>query len=352
MKIDIKEVKPTNDQVWKKATLMNDHGMTVSLLNYGGIITEILVPDKDGKTENVVLAYKNLEQYLTNPGYLGAIVGRVAGRIPGAAFELNGKTYQLESNEDEHCLHGGANGFNHALWEIEPKALSDEVMVKLIHKSADGEGGFPGNVEAEVTYTLNNQNQLIINYTAYTDQMTPLTLTNHTYFNLSGDTKSTINRHEVTMDSEQFVELDEELIPTGKLLNVQGTTFDFRNGRRLEDGFNDDFIQNQVAGCGYDHYFIFANEKEEKAIVKDENSGRKLTIKTNQPGVVMYTSNNLVEGLELTEGVTKKYLGLCLETQGSPASLHHKGFPNIIREEGEVNKTQTIFSFGVESNDE
>ncbi|RKQ32468.1 aldose epimerase family protein [Oceanobacillus halophilus] len=348
MRIDTQELQLKDHKKWKKITLTNDHDMSVSFLNYGGIITEMMVPDKDGKLENVVLGYKDYEQYLTNPGFLGALIGRVGGRIKDSSFTLNSETYTLEANDGAHCLHGGSAGFHTALWEVETFELTDETFVKLSHNSPDGEGGFPGNVEAEVTYTLNNDNQFIINYMTSTDKVTPLTLTNHTYFNLSGNAKRTLHTHEVTLDSNQFVELDEELIPTGKLLDVEGTAFDFRKGRLLKDGFTNESEQNQLAGNGYDHYFIFDYERDEKAIVKDEMSGRTLTMETNQPGVVMYTSNNLDEGLELTEGTTEKYLGLCLETQGSPASLHHKGFPSIIREEGEVNKTQTIFTFGVE----
>lgn len=347
MNIDIEEVKPTLDKSWEKVTLMNDNGMMVSFLNYGGIITDIRVPDKNGNVENVVLAYQDYEKYLTNPGFLGAIIGRVAGRIQGASFELDGKTYKVDSNEGANNLHGGSNGFQQALWDVETFETNDEVWAKLSHVSPDGEGGFPGNVEAEVLYTLNNQNQFIINYTFYTDKKTPVTLTNHAYFNLSGNAKNTIEHHEVTLNSSQFVELDEELIPTGKILNVEGTTFDFRNGQKLESGIHSESHQNKIVGNGYDHYFIFDQEEENMIFVKNDESGRTLSVQTNQPSVVMYTSNNLEEGLQLTEGTTRKYLGLCLETQASPASLHHKGFPSIIREEGEVNKTQTIFTFGV-----
>lgn len=348
MNIGTKNINLNGNRVWEKVTLTNDNGMTVSFLNYGGIITEILAPDKHGNLENVVLAYQDYNQYISNPGFLGALIGRVAGRIPNASIELNGKTYNLEANEGKHTLHGGAHGFNQMLWNNETFELNNAVCARLSYTSPDGEGGFPGNVEAEVTYTLNNDNQFIINYITRTSQMTPLTLTNHAYFNLSGNARNPIHEHEVTLDSSQFVELDEDLIPTGRILDVQGTVFDFRKGRLLKDGFNHEARQNRIVGNGYDHYFLFDKKRDVQAMIKEETSGRTLTIQTNQPGTVMYTSNNLDKGLELKQGVTEKYLGLCLETQGSPASLHHKGFPNIMQKEGEVCKTQTIFSFGVE----
>lgn len=347
MNIYTQEIRPALDKTWKKIILTNNRGMTVSFLNYGGIITEISVPDRNGNMENVVLAYGDHETYLSNPGFFGAIIGRVAGRVQGASFKIDGTTYNIEANEGRHSLHGGSTGFQQAIWNVETFETNDEVYAKLSHVSPDGEGGFPGNVEAEVMYTLNNKNQFIISYTFHTDKKTPLTLTNHTYFNLSGNAKNTINNHEVTLNSSQFVELDEELIPTGKILNVEGSTFDFRNGQNLENGIQSDSDQNKIVGNGYDHFFIFDKEVENMIFVKEEESGRTLSVQTNQPGVVMYTGNHLEEGLPLTENKTRKYLGLCLETQGSPASLHHIGFPSIIREDGEVNKTQTIFTFGL-----
>ncbi|GAB3059000.1 aldose epimerase family protein [Virgibacillus ainsalahensis] len=348
MKISTQEIQVTNNTSWKLYTLTNDNGMEVSFLNYGGIITKIRVPDKEGNKENVVLGFKNYEDYLKNPGFFGAIIGRVAGRIKGSAFELNGNTYHLDANDGLHHLHGGSNGFHQVIWDAHPFETNNRIGVKLNHKSFDGESGYPGNVDVEVTYSINNDNQLILDYAADSDQTTALTLTNHSYFNLSGDLKSTVHNHHVTIDSSNFVELDEELIPTGRIVNASGTSFDFREGRKLKEGFKDDSQQNKVAGNGYDHYFLFENQKEEKVLVKEEDSGRTMTIKTNQPGMVMYTSNNLDEGMNLAEGVSEKHLGVCFETQSSPASLHDSSFPDVILEGGEHYEKQTVFSFGVE----
>lgn len=333
---------------WKLFTLTNDHGMEVQVLNYGGIITKIIVPDKDGNRLNVVLGYRNYQDYETDSNFFGAIIGRVAGRIAGASFRLNEKNFDLVANEGENHLHSGSDGFHRVIWSAEPIQSDDTVGLKLTHFSKGGEGGYPGNVKVTVTYTLTQNNQLQLHYRATTDEDTPLTLTNHSYFNLTGDLSNTIHEHHITMDSDQFVELDMNLIPTGEILDVSNTPYDFKRGRKLKDGIMADSEQNKIVGNGYDNYFIFDNNKLEKVIVKEETSGRVLTIETNQPGMVMYTANNLAEGLELTEGPSKKHLGVCFETQGSPASLHHEGFPTIFLKKGETYEKQTCFSFGVE----
>lgn len=333
---------------WTQFTLINDNGMEVSVLDYDGIITKIMVPDKNGTIENVVLGYKNYEDYELNPNFFGALIGRVAGRIQNSSFTLGEDTYSVKANEGKHHLHGGPNGFNHVIWEVEPVQARGSVALKLTHKSPDGEGGYPGNVKVAVTYTLNNDNKFILDYEAITDKRTALTLTNHSYFNLSGNLQDTIHHHHVAIDSDRFVELDEELIPTGKLLNVADTPFDFRRGRLLEDGIKANTEQNKIAGHGYDHYFIFAQNQQENVKVKEATSGRVLTVKTNQPGMVMYTANGLDEGLELREGSSQQHLGVCFETQSSPASLHYEGFPTVVLEADEVYRKQTVFEFSTE----
>lgn len=329
---------------WTEYTLTNDHDMSVSFLNFGGIITKMMVPDRDGKLENIVLGYKNYQRYEDNPNYFGALIGRVAGRIEKSSFELDGKEYLLKPNEGEHHLHGGTTGFHQVLWETKPFQMENKIGIKLFHSSPDGEGGYPGNVDVTVTYTLTNHNEFIIDYEAVSDQKTVLSLTNHSYFNLSGNLKNTVGQHTVTMDCNHVIELDKELIPTGRLLETTGTPFDFRHGKKLSEGFQSDHPQNRIVGNGYDHYFILNGQTIE---VKEETSGRIMTVDTNQPGVVMYTSNTLEEGLQLQEGTSKKYLGVCFETQSSPASLHHAGIPDILLEAGEKYEKQTTFSFDV-----
>ncbi|MFD2682364.1 aldose epimerase family protein [Bacillus seohaeanensis] len=342
----IETTKLQND--WKQFNLINDNGMSIRLLNYGGIITQIITPDKDGTFENIVLGYKNYKDYETDPNFFGALIGRVAGRIQEANFEIDGKKHELEANDGANHLHGGSNGLHRVIWDTEPFQENDTIGVKLSHSSSDGEGGYPGNIKVSVTYMLNNKNELILQYSGTTDKTTPLTMTNHSYFNLSGNVKDTINNHHVIIDSKQFVELDDKLIPTGTITNAVNTPFDFRQGRKLNDGITTKAKQNKIAGNGYDHYFLFDHDRRESVVVKDTGNGRVLTIETDQPGMVMYTANNLGSGLELAEGPSKKHLGVCFETQGSPASLHHKGFPSVIVQPGEIYHQRTTFRFSVE----
>ncbi|ASK62184.1 galactose-1-epimerase [Virgibacillus phasianinus] len=339
------EIKDVLDK-WKEFTLTNEQGMSVSILNFGGIMTKLMVPDREGNLENVVLGYKNYADYESNPNFFGAVIGRVAGRIQDSSFELADRNYNVEANEGDNHLHGGSNGFHHVVWDAAPFQNTDSIGLKLTHRSADGAGGYPGNVDITVTYTLNNDNELLLDYAATTDQNTPLTLTNHSYFNLSGDLKSTVQNHHVTMNSAAFVELDKALIPTGNVTDVSGTTFDFRAGRALSEGFTDKSEQHKIAGNGYDHYFLF--EKEGNVVVEDKGSGRVMIIETDQPGLVMYTSNGLDEGLELNEGSSRKYLGVCFETQAPPASLHHDGFPDLIVHPEEPYHKRTKFSLRAE----
>ncbi|UOQ87230.1 aldose epimerase family protein [Gracilibacillus salinarum] len=339
------EVINVQDQQWKEFTLVNDNGMAVSILNFGGIITKILAPDREGNLENVVIGFDDYADYLVNPGYFGALIGRVAGRVEKAEFDMNGKTYTLPQNEGAHHLHGGEPGFHKSIWTTTPFENNEEVGLTLTLHSKDGENGYPGNLDMNVTYSLTNENAFTITYEGISDHGTVLTTTNHSYFNLSGNLKSDIQDHEIRLDSSRFVELDDELIPTGTILDVDGSVYDFREGRPMKDGVTSDYKQNLVANHGYDHYFLFDQDSSENAEVIDHNSGRRLSVVTDQPGVVMYTSNNLPEGLKLRERESVRYLGLCLETQASPASIHHEGFPSVWLNKGEKYFTKTTFTF-------
>ncbi|MDN5372709.1 MAG: aldose 1-epimerase [Carnobacterium sp.] len=336
-----------NDR-WELFTLANDNGMEVEFLNYGGIITKVLVPDKNNNIENIVLGYPDYKEYESDPNFFGAIIGPVAGRIEKAEFTLKDKIFKLEKNDGNHHLHGGSNALHRVIWDTETFETDGKVGVTLSYESVDGENGYPGNLTVSVNYTLTSKNQLMIDYEATTDKTTPVTLTNHTYFNLTGDINKTIRTHQVLADSHQFLELNGELIPTGKIIDVANSTFDFREGRELKDGIIAGSEQNKIVGNGYDHYFLFDHAKETNVVVKEEVSGRVLAIETNQPGMVLYTGQNIVEGLELNGGTSKKYSGVCFETQSSPASLHQDGLPMVILGAGETYKKQTIFSFFVE----
>ncbi|XJZ29007.1 aldose epimerase family protein [Bacillota bacterium Lsc_1132] len=322
-------------------TLKNDNGIEISCINLGCIITKMFTPDRNGTSENVVLGFESLEEYLENPPFFGAVVGRVAGRIKGAEFELEGKTFQLAKNDGNNHLHGGPKGFHKIVWDAAAFEKKDEVGVRFSYTSADGEEGYPGNATIQVTYTLNNQNQFAIQYEANTDQTTPINLTNHTYFNLSGDLKRDVLDHVLEMDSNQFLELNKELLPTGKFVDVADTVFDFRNGRKIKDGAESMAPQNVLAGGGYDHPFLLNG----KIVLADEESGRKLLIETDAPSVVLYTGNQLSDDLKINGGSARRHLGLCLETQGLPDAIHHPSFPSVVLEKGQTYSSKTKYIF-------
>ena len=344
MKVEEKDISVAGRQ-WKEFTIKNGNGMEVSCLNYGGIITRILAPDSAGKLENVVIGYRNYEDYLDNPNFFGALIGRVAGRIADSSFELNGENYSLPPNEGENHLHGGTEGFHASLWDAAPFQTDNTAGVRFSLFSPDGTSGFPGNLQMTVIYTLAGNNEFSIEYEGLADRDTILTTTNHSYFNLSGNLKQDVTNHRVIIDSSRFVELDEQLIPTGKKQDVDNTVFDFRDGRFIKDGVESDDIQNKHAGNGYDHYFIFDGQEEEKVTVEEPESGRKLTVFTDQPGIVFYTGNKLDESLVLAERNSAPYLGVCLETQSSPASLEYEGFPSVYLPKDEKYYSKTTFQF-------
>lgn len=259
--MDIKTQYVNN--LWKLFTLENDSGMSVSILNYGGIITNISVPDKHGEVENVVLRYKNYEDYTKDPNYFGAIVGRVAGRIQDSSFTLGEKQFNLDPNEGKNHLHGGIHGFHQAIWEDKLFEGNSAVGVMLSHISSEQPDSYPGDITVSVTYTLTNKNELILDYRATSNKTTALAVTNHSYFNLSGDLKDSILNHHVKINSSRFVELDKQLIPTGEILRVDNTPFDFRNSRLLTEGIESSSEQIKFASNGYDHYFILDEQTEE-----------------------------------------------------------------------------------------
>jgi aldose 1-epimerase len=334
----------SKENVWEYL-LQNDHGLEVHCLNYGCTITKILAPDRQGSFENIVLCFESMDEYEQNPPFLGAVIGRVAGRIKGAEFVLDGKNYSLEKNEGENHLHGGKNGFHTVLWDAELIEADDQVGICFSHTSFDGEGGYPGTVTVQVTYLLNNQNEFLIQYQAETDHKTILNLTNHTYFNLSGNAKRTILGHTLKLDSSQFLELDDSLLPTGKKLDVTGAVFDFRNGRKIEDGTASDHHQNRLVGNGYDHPFLLNRHWNEEIALWDDESGRKVVVETDEPSVVLYTGNSLNEDIKVNSVTCQKYLGVCLETQGLPDAIHHSSFPTVILDKDETYTTKTKYTF-------
>lgn len=322
-------------------------GFQVSCINYGCIITEIQTPDREGKLENVVLGLGSVEEYDRYSPYFGAVVGRFAGRIGGSSFDLNGRTYQLTQNENRNHLHGGIKGFSNVLWDAEIQENDTEASVVFSYQSPDGEEGYPGNVKMQVSYTVTNADELIIRYEGISDEDTLLNVTNHSYFNLSGDLKRDILQHRLTMSSDCFLELDEKFLPTGRVAEVEGTAFDFRSGRFIEDGVASADPQNVLVHQGYDHPFLL-NSGPQQIRLEDPASGRVLEVETDEPCVVLYTGNKLA-GEHLINGVpARNYLGLCLETQAAPDFIHHPRFPGAVLKAGDLYRTSTKYTFSTE----
>ena len=326
-------------------TIQNGQGIRFSCINYGCIITEVVTPDRDGHFENIVLGFDSIEEYQHYSAYFGAVVGRVAGRIAGSEFELNGKRVVLPKNEGNNHLHGGSRGFSQVMWDAVVIAGEDEASIQFSYVSPDGEEGYPGTLHVRVTYTLDQDNQLKISYHALTDQTTLVNLTNHSYFNLSGNLKRNVLEHALTMNSQQFFELNEALLPTGELLNVQGTPFDFRLGRKVVDGIISDHPQNVLVGNGYDHPFLLNKQKPQEIVLRDHESGRQLIVDTEEPSVVLYTSNMMKDHFKIRGTQAGKYIGICLETQGPPDAVHHPNFKQCVLEAGQAYQTETKYRF-------
>ncbi len=297
-----------------KYLMVNDVGMEVEVLNLGATLTKIMVPDQDGNFENVVLEWQDINVYEENPGYIGAIIGRMAGRIHKARITLDEKVYKLTKNENDNILHGGAEGLHHKFWNGMVKCTDNEARLQLCCKSKDGEEGFPGNVEVKVTYILNNDNQLSIQYEANTDQLTVVNLTNHAYFNLSGNGKRSVLEQEVWIDSNKIFELDNESIPTGKMLSLdEEYSFDFRKAKAIGKDIANDSVQLRY-GKGYDHLWLLNQRNEKNIELYDPISERCMDITTTEPCVVMYTMNNPPsEKLKIANQEIR--YGICFETQ-------------------------------------
>ena len=326
----------------KQYTLTNSNGMVVKIINYGGYVTNIIVPDKQGVKEDVVLGFDSLAGYLqTGNPYMGCIVGRYANRIAKAKFVLDGKTYQLAANNNGNSLHGGIKGFAKLVWAAQ--AQGDNSVV-LNYTSKDGEEGYPGNLNVQVIYTLTGSNELKIDYTAETDKPTPVNLTNHSYFNLSAGKDSTILGHRLMLNADRYTPVDATLIPTGEILEVKGTAMDFT----MPTTIGTDIAK--VAG-GYDHNWVLIGKKDSlslAATLYHEGSGRFMEVFTTQPGVQFYTGNFL-NGTLVGKGRRKhvKHAGLCLETQHYPDSPNQPTFPNTILRPGEKFHEITVYKFSV-----
>jgi aldose 1-epimerase len=327
-------------------TLANANGMVVKITDFGGIITEIHVPDRDGVFADVALGFDTLEPYRTESPYFGALVGRCGNRIAKGRFVLDGQAVQLSTNDGQNHLHGGTVGFDKALWQASVAGRD----LTLKYRSPDGEQGYPGNLDATVIYTLTDDNELVMRFHAVTDRATPINLTQHSYFNLAGD--GDILGHELTIDADAFVPIDAESIPTGALAAVTGTPFDFRTPRAIGEriGFPDKQLRH---GSGYDHCFVLNKpapmQMTRAAHVREPRSGRVLELFTQEPGVQFY-SGNFLDGSLAGKGRTYIHRsGLCLEPEHFPDSPNQPSFPNTILRPGEVYETESRFRFSVET---
>lgn len=321
-------------------TISNEHGMQVSVINYGATITEIITPDKEGHTGNVILGFNSLNGYIEQGHqYQGCTVGRFANRIANSTFMLDGKAFHLESNHDHFCLHGGIKGFDKVWWNIEEP--DDGSSLKLTYFSKDGESGFPGNLDIELIYKLTTDNELILDYTAHTDKPTPVNFTNHCYFNLSAGKDPTILNHELTIFASQYLEIDENLVPTGALVNLENTPFDFRDAKRVGRDI-------KIAG-GYDHNMILDNKNGKAAELYDPSSGRSMEMFTTEPAVQLYAGNALHSDNESNNAKSPfiQHAALCLEAQHYPNSPNEATFPNTILRPGETYRQKTSYKFSV-----
>jgi aldose 1-epimerase len=332
----------------ERYTLVNTHGMEVRAVTYGGIITNLRVPDNMGKFDDVVLGFDDFAGYLNNKPYFGAIIGRYANRIAKGKFTLDGKEYTLAINNGPNSLHGGLKGFDKRIWHAAPFNKSDSVGIVFTYLSKDGEEGYPGNLNTKVTYTLTDQNELIFDYEATTDKATPINLTQHTYFNLAGDGHGDILGHVLRLNASRFTPVDKDLIPTGELHTVHGSPLDFTKPIAIGEHINDKDEQLVFAG-GYDHNYVIDRAEDGMTLtarVEEPTTGRVMEVYTTEPGVQFYTGNFLDGTITGKQGhVYNKRTGFTLETQHYPDSPNHPEFPSTILRPGQTFHSRTSYKF-------
>ncbi len=324
-------------------TLTNSHSASAKVITYGAILNELWMPDRAGKLADIVLGFDTLEGYIANRPWFGATVGRVANRIAQGKFSLDGKQYSLEINDPPNNLHSGSHDLSHVVWQADPVKESDGAAVRFTYHSLNGDEGFPGNLDISVTYTLTNQNELKLNYTAKTDRATPVNLTHHSYFNLDG--QPDVLGEILYINANRYTPVNATLIPTGEIVPVQGTPLDFRHPKA---------IGADIAGMkgnpgGYDHNFVLNGEAgtlKLAARVFDRSSGREMEVWTTEPGVQFYSGNFLDGSITGKRGVVYgQHSGFCLETQHFPDAVNQPKFPSVILHPGQEYYQETIYRF-------
>jgi aldose 1-epimerase len=339
-----------NGQAVEMHTLANASGMEVGFLTLGGIIVSVKVPDRDGVLTDVTPGYDTLEEYVDDVCYFGALIGRYANRIAGGRFALDGKTYTLAPNDGPNLLHGGEHGFHRAVWSVEPFARECSVGAVLTYTSRDGEGGFPGTLNVRVTYTLTDHNELWFDYAATTDAPTPVNLTQHCYFNLAGHAAGDILDHQLTLFASRYLPVDDEIIPTGELRDVEGTPFDFRVPRTIGAGIRS--RDDELPIDGYDHSFVLdegaPGATRLVARLYEPGSGRLLEIDTTEPGLQLYSGDQIGDGLNGKDGQRyARHGAVALETQHFPNSPNVPDFPSTILRPGAEYVSRTVYRFGI-----
>lgn len=332
-------------------TLTNAHGLQLRVLNFGGIVQSLRVPDRDGNLDDIVLGFDHIEPYFKNDPHFGSIIGRYANRIANGEFSLDGVKYRLPRNNGPNTLHGGMKGFDKVLWQAQTFDKRDEVELSLNYASQDGEEGFPGNLKVRITYSLNDSDELIIDYSATTDKPTIVNLTSHSYFNLAGQGKGDILGHELMVNAERFTPVDGNMIPTGELRPVRGTPLDFTRTTAIGARINDNYDQLALAN-GYDHNFVIDRKGSGMtfaARVHEPTTGRILEIYTTEPGIQFYSGNWLDGSLMGKQGrVYKKHYGFALETEHFPDSPNHSTFPSTVLKPSHTYHSRTLYKFSID----
>ncbi len=340
---------PTGDSV-TLYTLTNRQGVEARIMNFGGVVVSLKVPDRNDSLADVVLGFDELEPYLESAPYFGAIVGRYGNRIANGKFTLDGTEYNLAQNNGPNHLHGGLKGFDKVLWQAKPVEADSSVGLILNYRSADGEEGYPGALSVTVEYILTNNNELRIEYEATTDAPTVVNLTNHSYFNLAGQNQGPILDHEMMINADRFVPIDSTSIPLGPLASVEETPMDFNQPTKIGERINNDHPQ-LVNGTGYDHCWVLnksGDELSQAAVVHEPTSGRVMEVFTTEPGVQFYSGNFLDGSLPGKEGaVYGRRTGFCLETQHFPDSPNQSDYPSTELRPGEKYQTTTVYKFSV-----
>ena len=330
-------------------TLTGTRGIEARVITYGSIIVSLHAPDRAGHAADVVLGHEDLEGYLRDRHYLGAVIGRYANRIARGRFTLDGRTYVLATNDGPNHLHGGRRGFDKVVWTPSEPVEADTPSVTLTHASADGDEGYPGTLRASVTYALTEAGELVCDFAAATDRATHVNLTQHSYFNLSGAGQGDVLAHELTVEADRFTPVDAAMIPTGALAPVAGTALDFREpvaiGARIETG--DERLR---PARGYDHNFVLRPQRAglvHAARLSDPASGRRLDVHTTEPGLQLYSGNLLDGGVGKSGRRYGPRSGVCLETQHFPDSPNRPEFPSTVLVPGQEYRSRTVFAFGV-----